>query len=133
MVSLVSFNTIGYLKVMPLSKPRLNESREVHSKPRSSYNEEYDRVSSHYTENYKAEHLGYKQGTKFTFPEKYADEELGLSTEYQTQVKFKEFVYPNKTDSSSSKSNYNNNKICNSFWTLMRIASATEEFPKISM
>ncbi|KAM1025703.1 hypothetical protein ACFX2I_038713 [Malus domestica] len=71
-------DTIGYLKVMPLSKSKLNESREVQSKARSSYNDEYDRVSSHYTENYKVEHLGCKQGTKFTFIEKYADEELGF-------------------------------------------------------
>ncbi|RXH85181.1 hypothetical protein DVH24_041949 [Malus domestica] len=77
--------TIGYLKVMPLSKPKLNESREVQSKARSSYNDEYDRVSSHYTENYKAEQVGCKQGTKFTFTEKYADEELGFSAKYQTQ------------------------------------------------
>ncbi|KAM2602250.1 hypothetical protein TB1_039674 [Malus domestica] len=126
-------DTIGYLKVMPLSKPKFNESRKVQSKARSSYNDEYGIVSSHYTENYRAEHLGCKQGTKFTFTEKYADEELGFSTEYQTQVKFKESVYPNKVESSLSKSNYNNNKNCNSYWKLMRIASATEEFPKISM
>ncbi|KAM1004677.1 hypothetical protein ACFX2I_004815 [Malus domestica] len=118
---------------MPLSKPKLNESREVQSKARSSYNDEHGRVSSHYTENYKAEHLGCKQETKFTFAEKYADEELEFATKYQTQVKFKESVYPNKTGYSSSKSNYNNNKNCNSFWKLMRIASATEEFLKISM
>ncbi|KAM2333342.1 hypothetical protein ACFXTH_011044 [Malus domestica] len=63
---------------MPLSKPKLNEFREVQSKARSSYNDEYDRVSSHYIENYKAEQLGCKQETKFTFTEKYADEELGF-------------------------------------------------------
>ena len=65
-------DTIGYLKVMPLSKPKLNESREVQSKARSSDNDEYDRVSSHYTENYKVEQLmdkstdqlGYKQEVK---------------------------------------------------------------------
>ncbi|KAM1545047.1 hypothetical protein ACFX15_044770 [Malus domestica] len=133
MISLVSFGTIGYLKVMPLSKPKLNESREVQSKAQSSYNDEYDRVSSHYTKNYKAEQVGCKQGTKFTFTKKYADEELGFSAKYQTQVKFKESVYPNKIGYSSSKSNYSNNQNCNSIWNLMRITSATEEFPKISM
>ncbi|RXH83591.1 hypothetical protein DVH24_005844 [Malus domestica] len=109
-------STIGYLKVMPLSKPKLNESREVQSKARSSYKDEYGGVSSHYTENYKAEQfvdkstgrLGYKQEAKFTSTEKYVDKELGFTTEYQTQVKFKESVYPNKTGSSSSKSHCNN-------------------------
>ena len=131
-------DTIGYLKVMLLSKPKFNESREVQSKARSSYNDKYGRVSSHYTENYKAEQLvdkstgqlGYKQEAKFTYTEKYVDKELGFTTEYQTQVKFKESVYPNKTGSSSSKSNYNNNKNHNSFWKLVRITSATEESPK---
>ncbi|TQD73838.1 hypothetical protein C1H46_040615 [Malus baccata] len=80
---------------------------------------------------YKVEHLGGKQKTKFTFAKKYADEELGFSVEYQTQMKFKESVYPNKIGYSSSNSNYNKN--CNSFWKLMRVASATEEFLKISM
>ncbi|KAM2353605.1 hypothetical protein ACFX1X_008429 [Malus domestica] len=122
LVSLVSFDIIGYLKIMPLSKPKLNESREVQSKAQSSYNDEYGRVSIHYTENYKAEQLidkstsqlSYKQETKFTFTEKCVDKELGFTTEYQTQVKFKEFVYPNKFGFSSSKSNYNNNKNHNS-------------------
>ncbi|KAM2603693.1 hypothetical protein TB1_040932 [Malus domestica] len=118
---------------MPLSKSKLNEPREVQSKARSSYNDEYDRVSSHYAENYKAEQLGCKQGTKFTFTEKYTDEELGFTTKYQTQVKFKEFVYPNKAESSLSKFNYNNNKNRNSISKLMRITSATEEFPKKSI
>ncbi|KAB2618820.1 hypothetical protein D8674_014689 [Pyrus ussuriensis x Pyrus communis] len=104
-------DTIGYLKVMPLDKPKLNESREV-------------QISSHYTENYKAKQLvdkstgqlGYKQKAKFTFTEKYC----------QTQVKFKKSVYPNKYGSSSTKTNYNkNNRNC--FWKLVRIASATEE------
>ncbi|CAN6557058.1 unnamed protein product [Malus baccata var. baccata] len=110
--------TIGYLKVMPLSKPKPNESREVQSKARTSYKDEYGGVSNHYTENYKAEQfvdkstgwLGYKQEAKFTSTEKYVDKELGFTTEYQTQVKFKESVYPNKTGSSSSKSHCNNNK-----------------------
>ena len=48
-------DTIGYLKVMLLSKPKLNESREVQSKARSSYKDEYGKVLDHYTENYKAE------------------------------------------------------------------------------
>ena len=81
-------DTIGYLKVMLLRKPKLNESREVQSKPRSSYNDEYGRVSSHYTENYKAEHLvdkstdqlGYKQEVKSICIEKYMDNELGFFT-----------------------------------------------------
>ncbi|KAB2594868.1 hypothetical protein D8674_030318 [Pyrus ussuriensis x Pyrus communis] len=99
-------DTIGYHKVMPLSKPKLN-----------------DGVSSHYTENYKAkqlvdkstDQLGYKQVAKFTSTKKYVDKELGFTVEYQTQVKFKKSVYPNKTGSSSSNSNYNNNKNRNSF------------------
>ncbi|RXI00631.1 hypothetical protein DVH24_000865 [Malus domestica] len=52
-------DTIGYLKVMLLSKPKLN-------------------TLNHHTENYKAEQLGCKQETKFTFTEQYADEELGF-------------------------------------------------------
>ena len=131
-------DTIGHLKVMPLSKPKLNESKEVQSKARSSYKDEYGRVSSHYTEKYKVEQLmnkstdqlGYKQEAKFTSTEKYVVKVLGFTTEYWTQVKFKESVYPAKTGSSSSKSNYNHNKNRNSYWKLMRIASATEEFPK---
>ncbi|KAM2465811.1 hypothetical protein ACFX1W_004860 [Malus domestica] len=122
LVSLVSFDRIGCLKMMPLSKPKLNESREVQSKAQSLYNDEYGRVSIHYTENYKAEQLMYnstsqliyKQEAKFTFTEKCVDKELGFTIEYQTQVKFKEFVYPNKSGFSSSKSNYNNNKNRNS-------------------
>ena len=85
-------DTIGYHKVMPLSKPKQNESKEVQSIARSSYNDEYGGISSHFTENYKAEHLmdkstdqlGYKQETKFTYTEKYADKELGFTTECQT-------------------------------------------------
>ncbi|TQE01629.1 hypothetical protein C1H46_012768 [Malus baccata] len=72
--------------------------------------------------------LGYKQKAKFTSTEKYADEELGFYCRVPNLVKFKESVYPNKTESSLSKSNYNNNKNCNSFWKLMRIAFATKEF-----
>ncbi|KAB2601954.1 hypothetical protein D8674_002959 [Pyrus ussuriensis x Pyrus communis] len=133
-------DTIGYLKVMPLSKPKLNESRKVQSKAQFSYNDEYGGISSHYTENYKAEQLmdksigqlGYTQEAKFTSTEKYVDKVLGFIAEYQTQVKFKESVYLNKIGSSSSKSNYNNNKNRNSFWKLVRIASATKEFPKKS-
>ena len=95
-------------------------------------------VSSHYTKNFKVERLvnkstsqlGYKQEAKFTATEKYMDKELGFTTTYQAQMKFKESVYPNKTGSSSFKSNYNNNnKNRNSFWKLMRIESATEQFP----
>ncbi|TQD85096.1 hypothetical protein C1H46_029380 [Malus baccata] len=56
---------------MLLSKPKLNESREVQSKARSSYNDEHGRVSSPYTENYKVEHLGGKQEAKFTSTQKY--------------------------------------------------------------
>ena len=48
-------DTIGYLKVMLLSKLKLNESIEVQSKARSSYKDEYDEVLNHYTENYKVE------------------------------------------------------------------------------
>ncbi|KAM2721011.1 hypothetical protein EV2_042135 [Malus domestica] len=99
-------DTIGYLKVMLLSKPKLNESREVQSKARSSYNNEYGRVSNHYTENYKAKQLvdkstaqlGYKQEAKFTFTKKYVDKERGFTTEYQTQVKFKESVIQTRLD-----------------------------------
>ncbi|KAM1227648.1 hypothetical protein ACFX2J_006843 [Malus domestica] len=58
--------------------------------------------------------LSYKQKAKFTSTEKYEDNELGFTFEYHTQVKFKEFVYPNKSGSSSSKSNYHNNKNHNS-------------------
>ena len=98
-------------------------------------------VSNHYTENYKAEQLvdkstgplGYKQKAKFTYIEKYVDKELGFTALYQTQVKFKESVYPNKTGSSSSKPNYNHIKNHNSFWKLMIIASTTEEFSKKSI
>ncbi|KAM1951846.1 hypothetical protein ACFX15_006403 [Malus domestica] len=122
LVSLVSFDTIGYLKVMPLSKPKLNESREVQSKARSSYNDEYGRTSCHYTENYKAgqltdkstDQLGHKQEAKFTSTERYVNKELRFTTEYQTQVKFKGSVYPKKFRSSSFKSNYHNNKNRNS-------------------
>ena len=76
--------------------------------------------------------LGYKQKAKFTSTEKYVVKVLGFTTECQTQVKFKESVYPNKTGSSSSESDHNNNKNRNSVWKLMRISSATEEFPKKS-
>ena len=82
-------DTIGYLKVMSSSKPKLNESREIQGKARSSYNDEHGRVSSHYTENYKAEQfvdkstnqLGYKQKAKFTYTEKYVVKVLGFTTE----------------------------------------------------
>ncbi|KAB2632682.1 hypothetical protein D8674_028929 [Pyrus ussuriensis x Pyrus communis] len=119
-------DTIGYLKVMLLGKPKLNESKEVQSKAQSSYNDEYSGVSSHSIENYKAEQLvgkstgqlGYTQEAKFTSIEKYVD-------------KFKESVYPNKIGSSSSKSNYDNNK--NRFWKLVGVAFAIEEFPKKSI
>ncbi|KAM0986287.1 hypothetical protein ACFX2C_013475 [Malus domestica] len=50
-------DTIGYIKVMLLRKPKLNESREFQSKARSSYNDECGRVSNHHIENYKVEHL----------------------------------------------------------------------------
>ncbi|KAM1568677.1 hypothetical protein ACFX15_033365 [Malus domestica] len=53
----VCSGTIGYLKVMPLRKPKFNEFREVQSKARSLYNDEYGRASSHYTENYKTEQV----------------------------------------------------------------------------
>ena len=76
--------------------------------------------------------LDYKQKAKFTSTEKYVVKVLGFTTECQTQVKFKESVYPNKAGSSSSESNYNNNKNRSSVWKWMRIASATKEFPKKS-
>ncbi|KAB2631222.1 hypothetical protein D8674_008741 [Pyrus ussuriensis x Pyrus communis] len=85
-----------------LSKPKLNKSREF---------------SSHYTENYNAEQL--------------VDKSTGqLSYKQETQVKFKESINPNKIGSSSSKSNYNNNKNHNPFWKLVRTMSTTEKFPK---
>ena len=78
---------LATLKWCLSSKPKLNESREVQSKARSSYKDEYGRVSSHYTENYKAEQLvnkstgplGYKQKAKFTYTENYVDKELGFT------------------------------------------------------
>ncbi|TQD98869.1 hypothetical protein C1H46_015512 [Malus baccata] len=68
---------------MPLSKPNLNESKEVQSKARSSYNDEYGGVSSHYAKNYKVEQLvdkstgqlGYKQEAKFISTEKIRGQE----------------------------------------------------------
>ncbi|KAB2635449.1 hypothetical protein D8674_025983 [Pyrus ussuriensis x Pyrus communis] len=93
-------DTIGYQEVMPLSKPRHNDSREVQSIT---------------LKNYKAEQLGCKQEAKFTSTKKYVDNMLGFNTEYQTE-------------SSLSKSNYNN-KNCNSLWKLVR-TFATEEFSK---
>ncbi|KAM2436709.1 hypothetical protein EV1_013839 [Malus domestica] len=77
--------------------------------------------------------LGYKQDAKFISTKKYEDKELGFTTEYQTQMKFKESVYPNETGFSSSKSNYDNNKNHNSYWKLVEITSVTEEFPKKSI
>ncbi|KAM2574559.1 hypothetical protein TB2_006494 [Malus domestica] len=53
----VCSGTTGYLKMMPLRKPKFNESREIQSKARSSYNDEYGTASSHYTENYEAEQV----------------------------------------------------------------------------
>ena len=52
--------------------------------------------------NKSTDQLGYKQEAKFTSTEKYVVKVLGFTTEYWTQVKFKESVYPNKTGSSSS-------------------------------
>ena len=133
-------DTFGYLEVMLWSKPKLNESREVQSKARSSYKDEYCRVSSRYTEKLQGwtingqEHwsVGLLEKAKFTSIERYMVKVLGFTTEYWTQVKFKKSVYPNKTGSLSSEFNYKNKKNRNSDWKLMRIASATEEFPKKS-
>ena len=74
--------------------------------------------------------MGYKQEAKFAFTEKYVDKELGSTTGYQTQVKFKESVYPNKSGSPSSKFNYNTSKNHHSVWKLVRTLTVVEEFPK---
>ncbi|KAB2608136.1 hypothetical protein D8674_011304 [Pyrus ussuriensis x Pyrus communis] len=61
-------DTIGYLRVMFLSKPKLDKSKKVQSKARSSYNDAYALVS-----------WATSKRLKFTFIEKYVDTKLGFT------------------------------------------------------
>lgn len=112
-----AYGYCGYLEVMPLSKgsssSQLNESAELQIKDRYSYKDAYgEGGSSSFTASYKAGEfvdkstggLGYRQEANYTSTDKYVDKEIGFTTEYQTQVKFKKSVYPNKTQVKFKKS-----------------------------
>ncbi|PQP97238.1 uncharacterized protein Pyn_09604 [Prunus yedoensis var. nudiflora] len=84
----------------------------IQMKDRYSYKDAYGGGSSSFTRSYKAGEfvdkstggLGYEQEANYTSTDKYVDKELGFTTEYQTQVKFKKSVYPNKTQVKFKKS-----------------------------
>lgn len=107
----------GYVEVVqPSSKSRqMNVSNEMQNKERSSYKDQYGGFSSNVTQSYKASEyvadkhtgqMGYKQEAKYTRTDRYVDKEEGYTREYQTQTKFIESVYPNKSSSSSKRINY---------------------------
>ena len=111
---------IGYIGVVTpsskgsSSKRMVNESSEMQSSSRMIYKDNYSGCSSKFTEQHKAEEfvdkhsgrLGYKEELKYTSTNKVNDKVQGYTTEYETQVKFKKTVYPNK-----STSKYNNKGI----------------------
>ncbi|KAK7847200.1 hypothetical protein CFP56_007051 [Quercus suber] len=111
---------IGYIGVVTpsskgsSSKRMANESSEMQSSSRMIYKDNYSGCSSKFTEQHKAEEfvdkhsgrLGYKEELKYTSTNKLNDKVQGYTTEYETQVKFKKTVYPNK-----SASKYNNKGI----------------------
>nr|POF10620.1 hypothetical protein CFP56_23392 [Quercus suber] len=108
---------IGYIGVVTpsstgsSSKRMANESSEMQSSSRMIYKDKYSGCSSKFTEQHKAEELvdkhsgslGYKEELKYTSTNKVNDKVQGYTTEYETQIKFKKTVYPNK-----SASKYNN-------------------------
>ncbi|PQM41690.1 uncharacterized protein Pyn_16628 [Prunus yedoensis var. nudiflora] len=104
---------VRYDEVVPSSYNReMNVSNEVENRVKSSYNDQYCRSSSSYRESYKAqEHvdkrtgqMGYKEEEKYTYNQKYVDKEQGYTFERETQVKFKDSVYPNKSATKSNNS-----------------------------
>lgn len=104
---------VRYDKVVPSSNNReMNVSNAVENRVKSSYNDQYCRSSSSYRESYKAqEHvdkrtgeMGYKEEEKYTYNQKYVDKEQGYTFERETQVKFKDSVYPNNSATKSNNS-----------------------------
>ncbi|KAK7847202.1 hypothetical protein CFP56_007053 [Quercus suber] len=96
------------------SKRVLNKVTELNSSSRMIFKDKHTSCSSHFAKQLKTEKfvdnssgkLGYKDEVKCTSGLKFNDKLLGNTTEFETQVKFKKTVYPNK-----SASKFNNKEI----------------------
>ncbi|KAF3943801.1 hypothetical protein CMV_029668 [Castanea mollissima] len=96
------------------SKRVLNKATELNSSSRMIFKDKHTSCSSHFAKQHKTEKfvdnnsgkLGYKDEVKYTAGLKFNDRVLGNTTEFETQVKFKKTIYPNK-----SASKFNNKEI----------------------
>ena len=108
--------TVGYVELAgsggSSNKRKVNESSELEKSSRTIYKDKHGAYSEQFTKHHKAEEfvdkhsgtLGFKEQVTYKSTHKVNDEVQGSTTEYETQVKFKKTVYPNK---SASKCNYN--------------------------
>lgn len=96
------------------SKRVLNKATELNSSSRMIFKDKHTSCSSHFAKQHKTEKfvdnssgkLGYKDEVKYTSGLKFNDKVLGNTREFETKVKFKKTVYPNK-----SASKFNNKEI----------------------
>ena len=96
------------------SKRVLNKATELNSSSRMIFKDKHTSCSSHFAKQHKTEKfvdnssgkLGYKDEVKYTSGLKFNDRVLGNTREFETKVKFKKTVYPNK-----SASKFNNKEI----------------------
>lgn len=96
------------------SKRVLNKATELNSSSRMIFKDKHTSCSSHFAKHHKTEKfvdnssgkLGYKDEVKYTSGLKFNDKVLGNTREFETKVKFKKTVYPNK-----SASKFNNKEI----------------------
>ena len=96
------------------SKRVLNKATELNSSSRMILKDKHTSCSSHFAKQHKTEKfvdnssgkLGYKDEVKYTSGLKFNDKVLGNTREFETKVKFKKTVYPNK-----SASKFNNKEI----------------------
>lgn len=96
------------------SKRVLNKATELNSSSRMIFKDKHTSCSSHFAKQHKTEKfvdnssgkLGYKDEVQYTSGLKFNDKVLGNTREFETKVKFKKTVYPNK-----SASKFNNKEI----------------------
>lgn len=111
--------TVGYVELAgsggSSNKRKVNESSDLEKSSRTIYKDKHSAYSEQFTKHHKAEEfvdkhsgrLGFKEQVTYKSTHKVNDKVQGSTTEYETQVKFKKTVYPNKS-ASKSKCNYNN-------------------------